>query len=441
MQQLIDLIKQNGGTAMLVGGAVIDSIQNREIKDFDVEVYGLSYESLVNILTDLNLPINVVGKSFGIIKTCINDDEIDLSIPRTENKHGIGHKGFEVCLNSTLTPFEAGLRRDLTINSMYLNLHTNELVDPFNGLSDLNDGILRATNATTFVEDPLRVLRIMQLLARKGKSVAPETIELCKSISDKFNELPKERIFEEFKKLLLKSNKPSLGLEFLKQSDWLKHFPALNDLVNCEQNLIWHPEGDVWNHTMLVVDNAASVLQNIPEDLQLSFMFGALLHDIGKPATTAEDLTSKGHDGVGSEMVESFMNILTDEIKLIENVSNLVRLHMRSQQLVQSKAGLPAWKRLHNQFRLDVLGWLSKCDSNGRLGRTLETKHETSEICFKYFEKLGTERIKPIICGKDLIQLGVKPGIELGLLLKQAYELQLDGFEKDEIINQLNLNA
>jgi tRNA nucleotidyltransferase (CCA-adding enzyme) len=437
LQLLINKIAENNGTALLVGGAVIDAIQNKPIKDWDIEVYNISYQKLSEILTELNLPVNLVGKAFGIIKTKIDDLELDLSIPRLENKSGKGHKGFDVILDSNLTPLEAGKRRDLTINAMYKNLHTNEIIDPYDGLSDLNNGILRATNNKTFVEDPLRVLRIMQLLPRKGKTVAPETIKLCQSIVDDYHTLPKERIFEEFKKLLLKADKPSLGLNFLKDSNWLIHFPELFNLIGCKQNPEHHPEGDVLIHTLMVVDNAAILKHNVPEDLQLAYMFAALLHDVGKPSTTnPNDLTSYGHDDAGIEIAESFMLRITNEISLIDNVKKLVGLHMRVGQLTIGKANISAWKRLHNKYRLDVLGWLSKADSNGRTDRSLDNEHLPSELSLKYFKKFG-DVIKPIVNGKELIDLGWKPGIELGKYLKFAFELQMDGYKKERIIRIL----
>jgi tRNA nucleotidyltransferase (CCA-adding enzyme) len=437
MKNLINKITENGGTAMLIGGAVIDVILNKEIKDWDIEVYNLSYQELINILNELNLSVSLVGKSFGIIKTKINDIEIDLSIPRTENKIGVGHTDFKVILNPYFTPKEAGLRRDLTINSMYKNLHTGEIVDPFGGLNDLNEGIIRATNNETFKEDPLRVLRIMQLLARKGKIVAKETIELCQSMVNDFNYLPSERVFEEFKKLLLKSDKPSLGLQFLKDSDWLIHFPELYNLIGCQQNPIYHPEGDVWTHTLLVIDNAASIRNNIPEDLQLAFMCTALLHDVGKPSTTIEDLTSYGHDKAGIEIAEKFMLRLTNETKLINDIKLLVELHMRVGQLYIGNANILGWKRLHNKLRLDVLGWLNMCDFKGRLGQSMSEKHEPAEQAFIYFKKFGEKKIAPIVKGGELILLGWKEGAELGADLKYAFELQMDGLTKEEIIKDL----
>lgn len=434
-QTLLDAIQQENGTAMLIGGAVIDSIQGLAIKDVDIEVYGLSYAKLVVLIEGLGFPCNLVGKSFGVIKTIIADVELDISIPRKENKIGVGHKGFEVILNENMTAKEAGMRRDLTINSMYKNLHTGAIVDPFNGLNDLKKGIIRATAKETFIEDPLRVLRIMQLLPRKGKVVAKETLQLCQSMVNTFSELPKERVFVEWEKLLLKADKPSMGLEFLKRSGWLIHFPELNNLIGCLQNPIWHPEGDVWIHTKMVLDNAAKLRHLIPGDWQLAYMFGALLHDVGKPATTTADLKAYGHDIAGVEISETFLKRITDNKDLIKKVTLIVALHMRPGQLYRSKAKESAWKRLHNKCRLDILGWQSKADAAGKTGRNvIEDEHKTSEKCFNLCNKFGVEPIKPLILGRDLIALGLKPSKNFKTLLDICYEKQLNGQDKASIL-------
>ena len=445
MQNILNKIQELGGTAMLIGGAVIDSINGLPIKDWDIEVYGLNLWVIEKILTDAGCSCNVVGKSFGVLKTRmeINGElvDVDLSIPRTENKIGVKHQDFEISLNPNMTPQEAGRRRDLTINAMYKNLHTDEIVDPFNGLEDLKKGIIRVTDERTFVEDPLRVLRIMQLLPRKGKVVDSKTMELCQTMVDEFIHLPNERVFEEFSKLLLKAEKPSLGFEFLKESGWIIHFPELKDLIDCPQNPEWHPEGDVWVHTMMVIDNAAQLRKNLPEDLQLAYMFGALLHDIGKPATTVLPLcTAHGHAEVGAELSLDFMKRLTNSSKLIADVEHIVRLHMRPGQLFRSTAKPASWKRLHNSFRLDVLGWISKADSSGRTGRSIEDVHEVSERCFELFDEFGTTAIEPIVKGRHLLSLGLTPGPEFKVILDKAYELQLEGMtEIPEILEELEL--
>jgi len=438
-------IKAAGGTAMLIGGAVIDTLNNRPVKDWDIEVYHLDLQKLEELLMELGLKFDAVGKSFGVIKTklMVNGElvDIDLSIPRKENKIGVGHKDFQILLDPNMTFQEAGRRRDLTINAMGENLHTGEIVDPFNGLEDLKNGIIRVTDEATFVEDPLRVLRIMQLLPRKGKVVEPKTLQLCRRMVNEFTHLPKERIFDEFCKLLLKAEKPSVGFEFLRASGWIVHFPELHNLIGCPQNPEWHPEGDVWIHTMMVVDNAARLRADVPEEWRLAFMFGTLLHDIGKPDTTVLPLcTAHGHDQVGAELSKVFMDRITNNKCLTENVESIVRFHMRPGQLFRSKAGKPAWRRLHNKFRLDILGWMSKADSSGRTGRSIEDKHEPSEKCFTLFETLGEKAIPPIVQGRDLIALGMTPGVEFRSILKEAYELQMEGLDDaKEILSELNL--
>lgn len=437
-KNLLIKIEEQNGLAMLIGGAVIDGIKKRPLKDIDIEIYGLSYSQLVILIEELDLSCNFVGRSFGVIKTTINDTEIDISIPRRENKIGIGHKGFEIELDQEMTPKDAGRRRDLTINSMYLNLHNGKIVDPFNGLEDLKNGIIKATDKNTFIEDPLRVLRIMQLLPRKGKLVENETMLLCQSMVTTFSELPKERVFVEWEKLLLKAEKPSIGLDFLQDSGWLVHFPELKDLIGCPQNPKWHPEGDVWIHTKMVLDNAAKLRHLIPNKWKLAYMFGALLHDVGKPSTTTPDLKAHGHDAAGIKISETFLNRITNDKDLINKVTTIVGLHMRPGQLFSSNAKDAAWKRLHNKCRLDILGWQSKADSAGRTGRNvLLDKHETSETCFKLFKKFGETKIKPIISGKDLIALGLKPSKHFKYILDECYEKQLDGFNREAIMLDL----
>jgi len=443
MRQFDDFLKaiQNeGGRALLIGGAVIDRIQGREVKDWDIEIYNLNYSQIKAILEDLHYPVNSVGKSFGVIKTVMDDIDFDLSIPRKENKIGVGHKDFEIETNPYLSPREAALRRDLTINSISIDLVSNEIIDPFNGLEDLEEGRIKATNPDTFVEDPLRVLRIMQLLPRKAKFVDAETLELCRSIVDEYKYLPKERVFEEFKKLLLKAKKPSVGMKFLRDSGWIIHFPELEALIGCEQNPEWHAEGDVWNHTMLVIDNAAAVRDNIDEKYRLAFMFAALLHDVGKPSTTTPDLTSYGHDIAGEPISRNFMHRITNQKDLTDIVAKLVRHHMAAGNLHRGNAKDAAWKRLHNNIRLDLLGWVSKCDSCGRPNRSLSDPHPVSEKCFTYFKAFGEKRIEPLIYGRDLINRGLQPSPAFGVLINKAYEIQIENnIESKELLLDLIL--
>lgn len=427
---IVSAIKLAGGRAMLIGGGVIDSLKGLPIKDWDVEVYNISIGKLEELLAGFGQP-NLVGKAFGIIKLSVDDIDYDFSVPRRENRVGVGHTAFTVELDDALTPREAGLRRDLTINSMYMDLHTMELVDPFNGLKDLFFGCIRATCPSTFVEDPLRVLRIMQLLPRKGEYVSNSTMELCRSMVDECQHLPAERVFEEFKKLLLKADKPSIGLEFLRECGWLTHFPELYSLINCKQNPEHHPEGDAWVHTLWCVDNAAQLKHLVPVEWQLPFMLGALCHDLGKPLSTDPDtLTAYGHDALGEEPTRMFLSRITRETELIERVVMLVTQHMMPGQLHRGEAGIASWKRLHNKCRLDVLGQLSKADSCARPNRSFD-EHPVSEACFKHFNTFGETVIKPIVLGRHLIQKGIAPGPQFGKILKLAYDYQIETGEED----------
>ena len=427
MQKLIETIHHAGGRCYLIGGAVIDKLRNQEPKDWDIEVHGIPIIELRQLLQQHNYTCHEVGLAFGVIKLKIGNEDIDLSIPRRENSIGTGHKDFDVELDHTMTCKEAGRRRDLTINSMYMDMLNGHISDPFGGQYDLQVGVLRATDPDTFIEDPLRPLRIMQLLPRKGKYVDYETIKLCKMITDDFQYLPKERVFEEFVKLLLLSDTPSMGLEFLRQCEWITHFPELANLAGCEQHPDHHPEGDVWTHTMRVLDYAALYCREwVPDDWKLPFMFASLLHDVGKPATTdvKNGWTAYGHDAIGMPLARNFMSRITNDIKLIDRVCRLVKCHMRPGQLTRAEAKSNGWKRLHNVIRLDVLGYLSQADSISRLNHP--DVHLPSEECFKYFVKFGKTKIPPILMGRHLIDRGLEPGPEFSIILYAAYEIQID---------------
>ena len=209
-----------GGKAVLVGGSVVDLLLGTTPKDWDIEVYGVSYDTLVTKLADYDP--KTVGKSFGIIKLSrekCDGIDLDISVPRRDNRVGVGHKDFDCDLDPTMTPKEAAMRRDFTINSMYIDLKAGTLVDYFGGLRDLQRGILSATDPATFVEDPLRALRAMQLLARKAKVVDPSTMALIRTMRGSFPHLSKERVYEEFRKLLMFADKPSIGFNFLRQEE------------------------------------------------------------------------------------------------------------------------------------------------------------------------------------------------------------------------------
>lgn len=298
------------------------------------------------------------------------------------------------------------------------------------------------TSPDTFAEDPLRVLRAMQLLPRKAKVVEPGTMAVCRSLHDTFPSLAKERILEEFRKLLLKADRPSIGLEFLRDSGWISWFPELEALIGCEQHPEWHPEGDVWVHSLHVADSAAEIRDKIPEDWREAFMFGTLLHDVGKPATTitpemvandeapADRLwTAYGHDRAGEAPAETFLRRMTDNKTTIAQAVAIVGEHMQPYNLHQGNGGKAAYRRLHNKIRLDIIGWMSRCDCCGRPDRHIgdpDLEHETSDACWAHFEEFGEQPIPRKLLGRDLIAAGYKPSPAFGVMLDAAYEAQLE---------------
>lgn len=432
VQTVVAAITAAGGRALLVGGAVVDMIQNREVKDWDVEVYGLDMPEIENALQSYDP--NRAGAKFGVLKLNskkVDGLDIDVSVPRRDNKVGKGHADFEASLDAHMAPEDAALRRDFTINSLALDPMTGEVIDPFAGVQDAEEGILRATNPYTFVEDPVRPLRAMQLSARKCPIATQSLADLCRTMVDDFQHLSSERVFEEFNKLLLKSEKPSVGLRFLQACGWLRHFPELADLVGCAQHPEWHPEGDAWEHSLVVLDNAAKYRDKVPEDWRLAFMYGAMLHDVGKPSTTDDELKALKHDQAGGPLAQAFMARLTNQKGLIEKVVAVVVNHMQPYQLSQGDARPPAWKRLHNKVPLGIIGYMSLSDGTAHPDKT-EADHRPSKLCWQYAEEFGVEKVAPLLQGRDLAAAGHKPGPAFGKALQAAYEAQLDGMEDRE---------
>jgi tRNA nucleotidyltransferase (CCA-adding enzyme) len=251
-REVARMVKAEGGRALLVGGCVRDALMGGEPKDIDVECFGIAPDRLRAILSK-RFALDLVGASFGVLK--LSHLDVDVAIPRRETKLGLGHRAFEMEYDPTLTVRDASARRDFTVNAIYRDPLTDEIVDPWNGRADLERKILRHVS-DHFREDPLRVLRGMQFVARFGLSAAPETIEVCRAMTPEG--LASERLFGEWSKLILKGVKISKGLNFLRDVGWVKYYPELERLIGCAQAPEWHPEGDVWNHTLCCLDAFAA---------------------------------------------------------------------------------------------------------------------------------------------------------------------------------------
>ena len=429
-KELATLISGDGGRLLIVGGSVRDLLLNEQPNELDLEVRGLETDRITALLAP-KFPTQEVGKSFGVLK--VKSLPVEISLPRTERKTGTGHKGFAVEIDPNL-PFEqASARRDFTINALGLDPLSGELLDPHRGKDDLENGTLRHVGPA-FSEDPLRVLRGMQLIARFNLQPAEETIQLCRSIP--IENLPPERLFEEWKKLIVKGKTPSLGLNFLKDADWLRHFPELESLVGCEQDPEWHPEGDVWVHTLHCMDAfARERIGNEWEDLVVGL--AVLCHDLGKPLTTyrSDDgrIRSPKHEPKGEDPTRSFLGRLTNQVELTEQVVPLVRRHLAPRTFYNDRASDGAIRRLARQVkRIDRLVRVAKADLEGRPPRQDDFPEGPWLLDRAEELKVKDSEPKPIVQGRHLVDRGLEPGPGFGPVLDQCFEAQLDGKFEDE---------
>lgn len=430
VRAIAETVRAAGGRALMVGGAVRDLMRGEKVKDIDLEVFGIGPENLKEVLSE-NFEFDACGLSFGVLK--IKHLDIDVALPRRESKRGIGHKGFMIDSDPSLSVAEAAMRRDFTINAMYYDPLDGVFEDPYHGRDDLESGVLRHISPK-FAEDPLRVLRGAQFIARFDLDPAEETIEICRAIG--IEDLPSERLFEEWSKLLLKGVKISKGLEFLRKTGWIKYFPELQKLIGCEQAPEWHPEGDVWNHTLLTLDAyAARRTGDAGEDLIVGL--AVLCHDLGKPATSRFDsrvnrIRSLGHDEEGVKPTISFLRRLTNEERILRDVPPLVQCHMQPFSLWRNKSGDGAIRRLAARVgRIDRLVRVARADSEGCLLR--DDKKAEGVAALEWLEdaaarlSVAASVPKPILMGRDLIKLGYKPSVQFGKYLSVCYEAQLDG--------------
>ncbi len=419
-------VREAGGRAWLVGGCVRDKILGVPQKDFDLEIYGLSPEKIGEILSK-KFRVESVGKSFGV--WILKGLNVDVSAPRKERKSSPGHRGFDVECDPFLPPEKACSRRDFTMNALLEDPLSGEILDPLNGAADLRAGILRHCSER-FLEDPLRVLRAAQFCARFDLDAAPETVEICSRTP--FENLPGERVYEEWKKLVLKGVRISKGLFFLRDCGWLKFFPPLYAALGCPQDPQWHPEGDVFTHTALCMDAFARERTG-DEKEDLAVGFAVLCHDLGKPLCTVRDadgrIRSPRHDILGVKPAREFLESMTREKSLIAAVLPLVERHMAILDLWRSGAGDSAIRRLAKKAgRIDRLARVDDADRRGRGGEDPGPSPQGLWI----LERAAALSVKdrapvPLLMGRHLLKRGIPPGPEYGGILAEAYRAQLDG--------------
>jgi tRNA nucleotidyltransferase (CCA-adding enzyme) len=442
-------VRDRGGRALIVGGWVRDELRGHRSKDIDLEVFGIPQNELPGLLATFGR-IEAVGQSFAVYKVVASDiaqrflppeapsakagsAAIDVALPRRDSKKGRGHKGFEVHGDPTMSFEEAARRRDFTINAISWDPLTGEYIDPFDGRGDLARRLLRAVDLTTFGEDSLRVLRAVQFAARFEFTLDQATAALCRQIP--LDDLPAERVWSELEKLLIQAERPSIGfalaLDFGVIDQWL---PEMHTLLGCEQEADWHPEGDVWTHTLMVIDKARELNTDLPRPQLIAVMLGAVCHDLGKPATTAfidGKIRSPNHEEAGVEPTLRLLdrlNVYTiDGYDVRKQVVGLVAQHLKPGMFYKAAVVTDgAFRRLAQKVDMELLARLARADC---LGRTGGFDCSAMDWFIERARTLGVEHQppKPLLLGRHLLELGLTPGPRVGEILKHVYEKQLDG--------------
>lgn len=433
--RIAEAVREAGGRALVVGGYPRDIVMHQklgkrlETKDVDLEVYGLTLEQLKDLIEPIH-HVNSVGVSFGVLKV----STLDVSLPRKDSKTAQGHRGFVIEADPNMMHAEAARRRDFTINTLALDPLSGELFDEHYGVEDIERRIMRMVNPETFGDDPLRSLRAMQFVGRFGFTIEYETLQVARAFD--LQELSHERIGEEWIKLLLKSEQPSLGLRAALELRVIEQLhPELLALLDTPQEPEWHPEGSVWNHTLMAADVAAKIIrrEGLGREESLTVMLGALCHDLGKPETTARDpesgrIRSHEHAKAGVPLARSFMQSLCVPQKIMKKVERIVFDHMFLPEAARAKDA--AIRRLAKRLypaTIQELIWVTEADF---CGRTLKNPDMS---LIRLFQKRADELavadapIEPLVLGRDLLELGVRPGRRMGEILQQLETAQLDG--------------
>jgi len=434
VKEIVTALEQAGAIPLLVGGAVRDFFLSHETKDFDIEIYHISEDDLYTLLSRFG-PVSLVGKSFGVFK--LHSLPIDWSLPRKDSSGRKPH----VIFDPHLSYHDAFIRRDLTINAMGINLVTGELIDPFSGKIDLEKKILRTPDVHFFVQDPLRFFRVMQFIGRLEMDPDETLNKICADMD--LSGVSRERISDEFEKLLLKSRSPSRGFRWLESIGRLHGIiPELYSLRSIHQRPDYHPEGDVFEHTMQTLDAAAKIVREYEDKTsKLILLFSALCHDIGKTGGKNEH----GHDIRGAKIVPHVLSRLTISKEYVVPVQKLVRHHMAPVLLVTQHSSAASYKRLANalapEANLSLLADLATADRQGRNPDKHEPLSATvNEV--EQFKKLARNALvlhvaeRQILQGKDLLDV-VPPGKLMGELLKYAYEIQIEeGLQDKELLKE-----
>lgn len=423
---MVGAIEQAGGAAFQIGGSVRDRVMGIPSDDVDTEVFGLTYDQIIDILSAFG-HAQFMGAAFGIVSVTVEGVKYDFTIPRLDNRAGKGRAGFRTEFDPHITIAQAAARRDFTMNAMAIG-SDGQIHDPFNGQADIQAGVIRHTSAA-FAEDPLRVMRGMRFASRFNMRLARETVRMAASVRSGFSAIAPERMWAEWAKWAMQSVRPSRGMTVMYQTGWVWEFPELADIIGVPQNPAWHPEGSVWEHTRQVVDAAASICDRdgIDGDDRMVIVFGALCHDMGKAVTTVRnergEWVSPGHAELGAPIAERWMQSIGAPERIVRQVVEMVRFHMR--HVNHSARGA---RRVAAEMTapFHCLAAVIEADHSGR--RPMPAGMPVTGAAF--IDALHSARqqvAQPFVMGRHMIERGVSPGPHMGVALRAAYEAQIDG--------------
>jgi tRNA nucleotidyltransferase (CCA-adding enzyme) len=435
--RLGEAIAREGGRPLLVGGWVRDCLLgNPHSKDFDIEVFGMAPAKLKAVLGRFGA-VHAVGRHFGVLKLVQHGLEFDVSVPRRESKTGKGHKGFWVVPDPHMSFEDAAARRDFTINAMGYEFLERRFLDPFRGLEDLRGRVLRHVGPA-FGEDPLRVFRAMQFAGRFGLHIAPETLAICRG--QDLAELPKERIWEEVKKLMLRAPRPSEGWAYAQPLGVLEMLPELAALRRLEpQHPIsgaaadspLRPPAGPWSRALAVVDAAAQVTER-DADERLQLTLAALCHELGR---TQPGLEAATFDAALAQAAvapaQALLARLTNQPDLSKGVSALLLELPAVEALYAARAAVTDGAIRRLSLRVSISFLLHLATARCRVVHALPA-HQPCQAAQWLEERASALGVltgppDPLLKGRHLLEAGLHPGPHMGDLLREAFELQLDG--------------
>jgi tRNA nucleotidyltransferase (CCA-adding enzyme) len=428
VKEMTNILNKRGGRSYIVGGWVRDTLMDKKPKDVDIEVHGLPIDDIKNVLAQSGYHIDEVGKSFGVLKVnkpMVTQGFVDVAVPREDRS---GRKP-EVNFIKNATPESAAKRRDFTINSIMYDTKNDKVIDPFNGIRDLESGTIRQVSKESFTDDPLRTVRAAQFAARFDFTIDPETRENAKTVNS--SSMAPERTTDELRKVFDKGKRPS---KFFKELDEMgqleKLFPDVKRMQTVKQDPIHHPEGDAYTHSMDVMDRVSD-----SDKRKLTLLVSALLHDIGKISTSKEDPETKriqalGHEIESEKMAKKILlqyKFTNDEI---HDILTIIKNHMKPHHMIFTNA--TKLKHKHRLLR-DVCAtrniMKNPKDSISKYCDLIEfAKHDQGKNTEKYDELkqlLPEKEYIPKTTGQDLYDRGYR-GKELGKKLEELYINQIN---------------